>query len=125
MPLIVVAFSAEIFEFSDGAWESNVITVPVGQRLGQLKPDGFASDWFVLDILENVSGEVVLLQDIEDPEHLKIVNPFADSTSYRLAQLRQQVKNQTATTSEEDDNGDPMMPPTGPRGGGGGGGGAF
>ena len=115
--------SAEIFEFKDGAWTSNVIGVPVGQRLGQPKPNGFASDWFVLDILENVSGEIILLQHVDKGE-VQIINPYEQANSNRLAQLRQQVKNQTTAIEEEGEN--LSMPPGGrPRGPGGGGGGAF
>ena len=118
--------SAEIFEFKDGVWTSNVIGVPVGQRLAQPRADGFVSDWFVLDILEDVAGEIVLLQNVDDSE-ISMIKPFEVAMSQRLAQLRQQVKNQPTEEEEEDDSGmDPFNnPPRGGGGGGAGGGGAF
>lgn len=118
--------SAEIFEFKDGVWTSNVIGVPVGQRLAQPRADGFVSDWFVLDILEDVAGEIVLLQNVDDAE-ISMIKPFEVAMSQRLAQLRQQVKNQPTEEDEEKDSGmDPFNnPPRGGGGGGAGGGGAF
>ena len=93
--------SAEIFEFKDGVWTSNVIGVPVGQRLAQPRADGFVSDWFVLDILEDVAGQIVLLQHVDDAE-ISMIKPFEVAMSQRLAQLRQQVRNQPIEEEEEE-----------------------
>ena len=115
--------SAEVFEFSDGAWSSNSVGIQVGQRLGLDKEDGFTSDWFVLDILEDTVGEVVLLQHIENGE-VQMIRPKMHASSLELRQLRQQVRSQATSTEEEESEEEPDRPtprPGGPMGGGGGG----
>ncbi len=116
--------SAEVFEFSDGAWSSNSVGIQVGQRLGLAKEGGFASDWFVLDILRDIAGEAVLLQHIENGE-VHLIRPSLHASSLELRHLRQQVRSQTTTTEEEESEEEPDRPtprPGGPLGGGGGGG---
>lgn len=117
--------SAEVFEFSDGMWSSNAVGIQVGQRLGLDKDGGFSSDWFVLDILEDTTGEVVLLQHIEHGE-VQLIRPEIHASSIELRQLRRQVRSQGTDSEEEELEEEPDRPtprPGGPLGGGGGGGG--
>ena len=121
--LDVGKISAEVFEFSDGSWESNSIAIQVGHRLGLGKVGGFTSDWFVLDILEDTFGEAVLLQHLNSGV-VKLIRPKLHASSLELQQLRRQVRSQTTTAEEdedEDDSGRPPPRPGGPMGGGGGG----
>ena len=123
--LDVGKISAEVFEFSDGSWKSSSIGIQVGQRLGLAKVGGFTSDWFVLDILEDTSGEVVLLQHIDNGE-VQLIRPKIHASSTELQQLRRQVRDQTSASKETESEEEPDRPtptPRGPRGGGGGGGG--
>ena len=115
--------SAEVFEFSDGAWSSTSVGIQVGQRLGLDKDGGFSSYWFVLDILEDIIGDVVLLQHIENGE-VQLIRPENHASSIELRQLRQQVRSQTTSSEEEESEEEPDRPtprPGGPMGGGGGG----
>lgn len=117
--------TVEIFEFSDGAWQSNERLVSVGQPLEGAAIEG-EEDWFILDVLEDTAGKLVLLQSLDSSEVL-VKRPGIESLRNDLRQLQQQVRSQDDTQGPEDETDEPVMPPTGPRGGGGGAGnpGAF
>ena len=109
--------TVEYFEFSDGLWEQNTFAVQVGQRIGQLDQEGTPVDWFVLDILENTVGDVVILQHIHSPQ-LKMVYPQSESNRTELHLLRQQVREQQVEESEEEVTPtEPVEPQTGGQGG--------
>ena len=109
--------TVEYFEFSDGLWEQNTFMVQVGQRIGQLDQEGMQVDWFVLDILENAVGDVVILQNIYSGD-LKMIYPMSESNRTELHLLRQQVREQhTGEPEEEVLPTEPVEPQTGGQGG--------
>ena len=111
--------TVESFAFSDGEWVSKERFVFVGQPLEE---DGLDSEesWFVLDVLEDSMGDLVLLQSQETGE-VREKRPEFEAKKNELRQLQQQVKNQGEGSGEGENTEEPVMPPTGPRGGGGGG----
>jgi uncharacterized membrane protein YgcG len=120
--------SVELFEFSDGNWSQDNFIVQVGQRIGQLNEEETDVDWFVLDILEDVSGDIVLLQHIVSGE-LRTMYPSIESQRSELHLLRQQVRDQGDSQGDpepQDKPSDPQdpfddSPPDDPKGSGGGG----
>ncbi|MDP7005490.1 MAG: hypothetical protein QF718_04700 [Phycisphaerales bacterium] len=116
--------SVDLFEFTDGTWNKNSVTVPVGQPL--VTSAGVDSEWFVLDVMEDTSGEVVRLQNILSGEK-EIYRPEIEAKSFKLRQLEKQVKQEQESTAddedkeEDNDSGRPNPKPSGPKGGGGGG----
>ncbi len=112
----------EEFAFSDGAWSKVLKKVLVGQVVGV---EGSASNWLVLDVLEDTSGVVALLQDLETGE-VQQNRPGLSSDNTALRQLqslyRQQQNSAEDQDSIDDTNGRPG-PPGGGIGGGGRGGG--
>jgi hypothetical protein len=117
--------TVEYFEFSDGLWIQDTFIVQVGQRVGKLDDEGEPADWFVLDILEDAVGDLVILQNISTGD-LMTMYPSTESKKTELHLLRQQVREQL-DASEEDTLDDPIEPPTGGPGGpiGAGGGGSM
>lgn len=112
--------SIELFDFSDGSWNKNYVTIQVGQPIGS--PDGSDADWFVLDILEDTTGDVVRLQHLVSGEK-KIYRPEIEANSYKLRQLELQASQEDLPSDEdeEEDSDNPIPQPRGPMGGGGGG----
>jgi uncharacterized membrane protein YgcG len=117
--------TVEFFEFSNGVWGQNTFNVQVGQRIGIVGEDDKSVDWFVLDIIEDIQGDIVLLQDIQTGE-MKTVYPSVESKKTELHRLRQQVRQQV-DESEEEVPDEPVQPPAGGPGGpvGSGGGGSM
>jgi uncharacterized membrane protein YgcG len=117
--------TVEFFEFSDGVWGQNTFNVQVGQRIGIVGEDDKSIDWFVLDIMEDIQGDIILLQDIQTGE-MKTLYPSVESKKTELDRLRQQVRQQVHETEEEVPE-EPVQPPGGGTGGPGGarGGGAL
>ena len=111
--------TVESFSFSDGEWVSKERFVYVGQPLEEGESDSGAS-WFVLDVLEDSMGDLVLLQSLETGE-VREKRPGFEAKKNELRQLQQQVRNQGDGSEDGEDPEEPVMPPTGPRGGGGGG----
>ena len=105
----------ENFAFSDGLWVQETFIVQVGQRVGKLDDAGEPVDWFVLDILEDAVGDLVILQHVTTGD-LMTMYPSAESQKTELHLLRQQVRQQV--DEEQDANPDePVEPPTGSPGG--------
>jgi hypothetical protein len=105
----------ENFAFSDGLWVQETFIVQVGQRVGKLDDVGEPVDWFVLDILEDAVGDLVILQHVTTGD-LMTMYPSAESQKTELHLLRQQVRQQV--DEEQDANPDePVEPPTGSPGG--------
>ena len=115
--------SVEVFEFSDGQWTKKTRDVKVGQPIAVgNNPDGLG--WFVLDVIEDVNGEVALLQDIMSGE-LIAKRPSDELASVQLMQLLRTVREQSSEETSDnssDDTGGAGNPPEGPPGGGRGGG---
>ena len=109
--------TVETFEFSDGSWLSDKKLVSVGQPLEENALEG-EDVWFILDVLEDTAGKLVLLQSLDSADIL-IKRPENESLRNDLRQLQQQVRSQGDTQDEEDESKEPVVPPTGPRGGGG------
>ena len=120
--------SVELFEFSDGNWTQDNFIVQVGQRIGQLNEEESDVDWFVLDILEDVNGDIVILQNIATGE-LRTMYPSVESQKSELHLLRQQVRGQGESQEDpepQDEPSDPQDPfddrdPDDSKGSGGGG----
>jgi hypothetical protein len=119
--------SIDMFEFSDGAWAENNRRIYVGQPLQEEPTDG-EDIWFLLDVLEDTDGNLVLLQNAATGV-VEVKRPHIETARNDLLHLQKQVANQKDTTVDdenEDDSDSPFTPPAGPgapRGGGGGGGG--
>ena len=112
--------SVELFEFSDGSWNNNSLTIQVGQPIGS--PDGSDAEWFVLDVWDDTVGDVVWLQHLVSGEK-KIYRPELEANSYKLRQLELQASQEEdlPMDDDEEDSDNPMPKPGGPMGGGGGG----
>ncbi len=114
--------SVEVYEFTEGAWAKDTYDVLVGQPLGL---DG--SDWFVLDVIEDVEGDVVLFQNVDSEQFLS-KRPSIEDQSQRWKYIRQQMREQADFVEDEeesdstDDSGDDSGGSGGPIGGGSGGG---
>ncbi len=108
--------TVEFFEFSDGVWGQNTFNVQVGQRIGVVGEDDKSIDWFVLDIIEDIQGNIILLQDIQTGE-MKTLYPSVESKKTELDRLRQQVRQQVDETEEEVPDEEPVQPPAGSSGG--------
>ena len=124
--------SIDVFEFSDGQWTKKSRDVRVGQPISVEGIDE-GLGWFVLDVVEDVQGRVVLLQSTEptetgEPEY-DIRRPNLELATPQYRQLQQQIKEQSSSSPSEDEDDDdtsdsPNEPPGGgPMGGPGGGGG--
>jgi hypothetical protein len=111
-----------VFAFTDGLWTKASRDVRVGQPLAL---DG--TDWFVLDVVEDVSGDVVLLQNISTGQLLS-KRPSVEEQNQQWKYIKQQIREQAKFTGDEEDETDsPDDPPDdgdddGPIGGGSGGG---
>jgi uncharacterized membrane protein YgcG len=108
--------TVEFFEFSDGVWGQNTFNVQVGQRIGVVGEDDKSIDWFVLDVIEDIRGNIILLQDIQTGE-MKTLYPSVESKKTELDRLRQQVRQQVDETEEEVPDEEPVQPPAGSSGG--------
>jgi hypothetical protein len=100
--------SAEVFRFSNGRWWSARFPVQPGDRIGSIDSSkageagaDFRSDWFVLDIVENIDadkdlqsrgwGASVILQSMNNDDVSQRRSPREDATSRELKRLREQV----------------------------------
>jgi uncharacterized protein (UPF0261 family) len=116
-----------MFEFSDGGWTNNNTRIYVGQPLQEEDTEG-EDIWFLLDVLEDTGGNLVLLQNAATGE-VEVKRPHIEIARKDLLHLQKQVANQEDSMVDEEDEDDSNSPPTpptgpgGPRGGGGGGGG--
>ena len=116
--------SIDIFEFSDGQWTKKSRDIRVGQPLAA-EGIGESLGWFVLDVIEDVHGEIALLQNMETRQILT-KRPDLEIQNVQFHQLLRQIREQSsagADTDDSDDSGSPTDPPVGPPGGGRGGGG--
>ena len=119
--------SIDMFEFSDGGWTNNNTRIYVGQPLQEEDTEG-EDIWFLLDVLEDTGGNLVLLQNAATGE-VEVKRPHIEIARKDLLHLQKQVANQEDSMVDEEDEDDSNSPPTpptgpgGPRGGGGGGGG--
>jgi hypothetical protein len=103
--------TAEVFRYFNGRWWSDRFSVKPGDRVGGEKPprrgDGksapidFGSEWFVLDVVEDVGGPksttedglggYVVLQNLSDISVTQNRDPKDDRTSHDLQWLRDMV----------------------------------
>jgi hypothetical protein len=110
--------SIDVFKFSDGEWTKKSRDIRVGQPIAvEGMKEGLG--WFVLDVVEDVQGEVTLLQNYETSQVIA-QRPVQVAENDQLRQLLEQVRAQASAKEEEEleDNPDPD-----PGGGGGTGGG--
>lgn len=121
-PLDYGYISIDVFEFTDGLWTKASRDVRVGQPLAL---DG--TDWFVLDVVEDISGDVVLLQNISTGQLLS-KRPSVEEQNQQWKFIKQQIRDQAKFTGDEEDETDSSDDPPddgdddGPIGGGSGGG---
>lgn len=113
--------SVDVFEFSDGLWTKKSRDIRVGQPMSV---DGMDEGlgWFVLDVVEDVQGEVALLQHLETGQ-LLAKRPSLAIENDRLRQLLEQIREQGSMDGSEEAQDDSDSPP--PSGGGRGGGGGI
>ena len=114
--------SIDVFEFSDGVWTKKSRDIRVGQPISvEGMEEGLG--WFVLDVVEDVQGEVSILQNIETGQ-LLAKRPVLELENDQLRQLLHQIREQASAQDDEelDDGSDPD--PGGGSGGSGGRGGA-
>ncbi len=117
--------SIDVFKFSDGEWTKKSRDIRVGQPIAvEGMKEGLG--WFVLDVVEDVQGEVTLLQNYETSQVIA-QRPVQVAENDQLRQLLEQVRAQASAKEEEEleDNPDPDPDPGGggmggPGGGGGG-----
>lgn len=111
--------SIDVFEFSDGVWIKKSRDIRVGQPITvEGMEEGLG--WFVLDVIEDVQGEVSILQNIETGQ-LLAKRPVLELENDQLRQLLAQIREQSSAQDDEesDDGSDPD--PGGGSGGRGGG----
>ncbi len=116
--------SIDVFEFSDGAWTRKSRDVHVGQPIAQAGVEDEIG-WFVLDVVEDVQGEIVLLQEIDSGD-FDTKRPHLEVDKLQFRHLIQQMREQSSSTGDADDDDEDSSPdPSGgdPPGGGGRGGG--
>lgn len=113
--------SVDVFKFSDGQWTKKSRDIRVGQPIAVGdNPEGLG--WFVLDVIEDVQGEVALLQNIQTGE-LLAKRPQEELASIQLLQLLRTMREQSAGISDDAQDGDSGGATEPPSGGGTGGGG--
>ena len=117
--------SIDVFKFSDGEWTKKSRDIRVGQPIAvEGMEEGLG--WFLLDVNEDVLGEVTLLQNYETRQVIA-QRPVLEAESDQLRQLIEQVRAQSSAQEEEEQDDDPDPDPGGGGGGmggpGGGGGG--
>lgn len=98
--------SAEVFRFRDGRWWQESFTVQPGERIGGVKGRqstiDYSTDWFVLDVLPDISadqnelaqglGAIVLLQSLSEDGVTQTRMPRMDASDPERAYLRQEVQ---------------------------------
>lgn len=101
--------TAEVYRFRDGRWWRESFTVYPGDRIGVsarsarggLPAIDFATDWFVLDVVEAVgvdreqiesgTGAVVLLQNLSDQSAAQVRRPADDKVNRERQTLRHEA----------------------------------
>ena len=115
--------SIDVFEFSDGMWTKKSRDIRVGQPISVEGMEDFG--WFVLDVVEDVQGEVSLLQNYETGQ-LLAKRPILELENNQLRQLLAQIREQASAQDDEElDEGSDPDPGGGSGGGGPGGGGGM
>ena len=112
----------EVFSKQSGRYWSRSFTVQPGDRIGGLqkmknaaKPIDFGTEWYVLDILSDGSGNdsgegiQVVLQEIGGDETLVIKNPAQESVNpvYKAMELKVQNADARERSASTDDSGSP------------------